>query len=132
MILRKIILNAFSITFVAIIAFFVHMLINNSLSSPISYAQLTYSYIINILLALGVIVLLYALRKKLKDQLGFLFMLGSMLKFVFFFLFFYPEYTSDGVLSRYEFFTFFIPYVICLVMESVILSRFLNRLDTDD
>ncbi len=132
MILRKLILNAISVTLVASIAFCMHLYVNAEIDSPIILEQLRFSYIVNIFLALGVIVLLYIFKRKLKDQLGFLFMLGSMLKFVFFFLFFYPEYTSDDVLSRYEFFTFFIPYVICLVMESIILSRFLNRLDTDD
>lgn len=132
MILKKLILNAISVTLVAFIAFCLHLYVYIEIVSPITIEQLAYSYLVNILLAIGVVALLYLLKRKLKDQLGFLFMLGSMFKFVFFFLFFYPEYTSDGALSRFEFFTFFIPYVICLVMESIILSRFLNRLDTDD
>ena len=81
-------------------------------------------------MALGVIAVLYILKRKLKDQLGFVFMAASMFKFVFFFLLFYPIYTSDNHMSRYEFFTFFIPYMICLIVECIILSRFLNRLDT--
>ena len=132
MIFKELILKTITVAIVACITFFPHYFINVKIDSPIDLYQLLYSYSINVLLAIGVIMLLYFLRRKLKDQLGFVFMLGSMLKFVFFFLLFYPEYTLDGNLSRYEFFTFFIPYVICLITESIILSRFLNRLDSDN
>jgi hypothetical protein len=132
LIFKELILKTLTVVIVACFVFLPHYFINAKIGSPIDFYQLLYSYSINVLLAIGVIVLLYILRRKLKDQLGFVFMLGSMLKFVFFFLLFYPDYTSDGNLSRYEFFTFFIPYVICLITESIILSRFLNRLDSDN
>ncbi len=115
--------------FVASIAFFIHLFINSSIANSVEFSQLFYSYWVNVLLACGVIVLLFMLRKRLKDQLGFIFMAASMLKFVFFFFLFYPEYNSDGDLSRLEFLTFFIPYVVCLIIESIILSKFLNSLD---
>lgn len=129
MTLKKLITNCVIVVFVALAAFFVHFLINASIEKSVSVNQLIYSYGINVLLACGVIILLFTLRKKLKDQLGFLFMAASMLKFVFFFILFYPEYNADGNLTRVEFLTFFIPYVICLITESIILSRFLNSLD---
>lgn len=132
MILKKITLNALSITVVSFFAFLAHLFINTKIDSPVRFGQLVYSYVLNIILALSVVAILYILKRKLKDQLGFIFMAASMLKFVFFFILFYPEYTSDDILSRYEFFTFFIPYVICLIMECIILSRFLNGLDTDN
>lgn len=88
-----------------------------------------YSYVINISMACGVIVILFALKKKLKDQLGFIFLGASMLKFVLFFILFYPVYKADGFISRLEFLTFFVPYMVCLVTESIILSKFLNSLD---
>jgi hypothetical protein len=117
------------VVFVALIAFVVHLLLNNLFIESITVNQLIYSYVVNVILACGVIILLFALRNKLKDQLGFIFMAASMLKFVFFFFLFFPQYKADGVLTRLEFLTFFIPYVICLITESVILSKFLNRLD---
>lgn len=132
MTVRKLLINLFVVVIVAAIAFFPHYFINSMIKSPISFTSLLYSYSVNAVLANGVIILLYALRRKLKDQLGFIFMLGSMFKFVCFFILFYPDYTSDGDLSRYEFFTFFIPYIICLITDSIILSRFLNRLDSDN
>lgn len=129
MTLKKLITNCLTVIFVASIAFFIHLFINSSIANSVEFSQLFYSYWVNVLLACGVIVLLFVLRKRLKDQLGFIFMAASMLKFVFFFFLFYPEYNSDGDLSRLEFLTFFIPYVVCLIIESIILSKFLNSLD---
>ncbi|WP_298499148.1 DUF6168 family protein [uncultured Algibacter sp.] len=129
MTLKKLITNCLTVIFVASIAFFIHLFINSSIANSVEFSQLFYSYWVNVLLACGVIVLLFMLRKRLKDQLGFIFMAASMLKFVFFFFLFYPEYNSDGDLSRLEFLTFFIPYVVCLIIESIILSKFLNSLD---
>jgi hypothetical protein len=114
---------------VVAVAFFIHLLIHNFVEQTIDVYQLIYSYVINTIMAIGVIVLIFLLKKKLRDQLGFVFMGTSMLKFVFFFILFYPIYNADGDLSRLEFLTFFIPYVICLIGESVILSKFFNDLD---
>lgn len=130
MTLRKLIINCLIVVTIAFIAFVVHYVINSNLTKePVETNKLIYSYVINVLLANGVIILLFALRKKLKDQLGFIFMASSILKFVCFFFLFYPEYNADGDLSRLEFLTFFIPYAICLITESVILSKFLNSLN---
>lgn len=111
------------------VAFFIHLLINNFIEQSIEVNQLIYSYSVNAALAIGVIALIFLLKKKLRDQLGFIFMGTSMLKFVFFFILFYPGYNADGDLSRLEFLTFFIPYAISLIAEGVILSKFLNDLD---
>jgi hypothetical protein len=61
--------------------------------------------------------------------LGFVFMMGSFVKFAFFFVFFYPTYHSDGIITRQEFLSFFVPYVICLIAETLTSIRLLNRLD---
>ncbi len=129
MTLKKLLFNCFTVVFVATLVFFVHLFVNNLFIESITVNQLIYSYVVNVILACGVIILLFAFRKKLKDQLGFIFMAASMLKFVFFFFLFFPQYKADGILTRLEFLTFFIPYVVCLVTESIILSNFLNRLD---
>tara|TARA_R110002050_G_scaffold293182_1_gene449371 strand:+ start:44652 stop:45059 length:408 start_codon:yes stop_codon:yes gene_type:complete len=129
LILKNSIVKCLIVVGVATIAFFIHFLVNNLISQSAETNQLIYSYAINVILACSAILVLFLLKKKLKDQLGFIFMGASMLKFVFFFLLLYPEYNSDGNLSRLEFFTFFIPYVICLITESIILSKFLNDLD---
>lgn len=81
-------------------------------------------------MASGVITILFLLSKKFKDQLGFVFMSSSIFKFITFFILFYPEYNEDGELTRTEFFTFFIPYTVCLIVESIIISKFLREIDS--
>lgn len=129
MILKNILLKSLVVVSTATVAFFIHFLINNLINQPFETNQLIYSYAFNVVLACSVIIVIFVLKKKLRDQLGFVFMGTSMLKFMFFFIFFYPVYNSDGDLSRIEFLTFFIPYVVCLITESIVLSKFLNGLD---
>ena len=84
------------------------------------------AYILNVFLAIIIFLFLYFFRKKYKDQLGFLYMLGSFLKFMVFFIFFYPAYKLDGNLTRLEFFAFFVPYLTCLLIETLSLIKLLN------
>jgi len=85
------------------------------------------AYLINFLLAVGIFIGLYAARKKLKNALGFLFMGGSLVKFAFFFIIFYPVYRADGDIQRTEFAAFFIPYLTALVLETYFASKMLNQ-----
>ena len=109
--------------------FVIHVYVNKNSATEITSGHIIYSYVINYLLASGVIFFLFLLKKKLKDQLGFIFMAASVLKFGFFFLLFYPSYKMDGHITKPEFFTFFIPYAICLTAECVILAEFFKNLD---
>lgn len=127
--LKNLLTNCLLVIIAAVIGFFIHLLINNTIIHTIETSQIIFSYAINIAMACGVIIILFLFQRKLKNQLGFIFMGASMVKFIIFFLVFYPEYNADGNLSRLEFFIFFIPYVICLITESIILSKFLNSLD---
>ncbi|UKM65616.1 DUF6168 family protein [Flavobacteriaceae bacterium GSB9] len=126
---KSLILNCSIVGAAAIVAFVFHWAVVRVFNLQLTTGQLLYSYTVNILMANGVIVLLFLLKKKLKDQLGFIFMASSLVKFAIFFMLFYPKYNADGDLTRLEFLTFFVPYVVCLIVECVILSRFLNSLD---
>ena len=84
------------------------------------------AYIVNVFLAILIFLFLYFFRKKYKHQLGFLYMLGSFLKFTVFFILFYPTYKLDGNLTRLEFFAFFAPYLTCLLIETLNLIKLLN------
>jgi len=55
-------------------------------------------------------------------------MAGSFLKFIVFFLVFYPPYKMDGNMDKLEFAAFFVPYVICLVLETVFTARMLQKM----
>ena len=86
-------------------------------------------YLINFAMALGIYsTLLYFAERKNKN-LGFLFMFGSTLKFVIYFLIFDPIFLLDGKLTKLEFFVFFIPYFTCLIVETFSLIKLLREID---
>ncbi|MDB4534572.1 DUF6168 family protein [Vicingaceae bacterium] len=105
----------------------VHFYILERLQFPLFDNKIVLAYIINILLAIGIYIGLYMLRKKQESNLGFIFMTGSLFKFGIFFLIFYPGYKSDGDIQSIEFTTFFIPYAVCLIIETFFLTKLLNE-----
>ncbi|MFD1314001.1 DUF6168 family protein [Namhaeicola litoreus] len=107
--------------------FFVHTSIIFQLDLPIFDHLIVAAYLINCILAILIYTYLFYSRRKYHDQLGFLFMFGSMLKFAVFFIFFYPSYKADNQLETIEFITFFIPYVICLILETLGLIKILKN-----
>ncbi|MDA9879582.1 hypothetical protein N9D15_04905 [Flavobacteriaceae bacterium] len=81
------------------------------------------SYAINSLLTLAALLLLeWGIHKK-KDNIAVLYLITVALKFITYFLFFHPRFYLDGVLNRQEFFIFFAPYAIGLILEIVLLAR---------
>jgi hypothetical protein len=111
------------------IVFGVHLLVLNLLNLPLFENRIVLSYIINLALIIVVFGALYFFREKYKGQLGFLFLIGSFLKFAVFFIVFYPFYKLDNTITRTEFASFFVPYVIGLILETVSLSNWLNKLE---
>jgi len=110
------------------VIFVLHLLYLNYNNLPLFDHKIVLAYILNYVLAIAIYTLLYFFKVKLKNQLGFLFMAGSFLKFIVFFLFFYASYKADGNISRLEFFSFFLPYVICLIIETTSLVNLLKNL----
>jgi len=116
------------ITGILFIVFLIHIGTLDGLKLPMFENKIILAYIVNLLLAIGIVVFLYSIREKQKNNLGFIFMAGSFLKFLLFFLLFYPSFKADGDMSRLEFASFFVPYLICLVFETVSLSKMLKKL----
>ncbi len=111
------------------ITFIAHVLLVEHSGYP-TYANLiSLSYIVNGLMAFVIYALLYFFRHRFKSQIGFLFMGGSFLKFLFFFLLFYPVYNADGTMNGLEFAAFFVPYGICLLLETIFTAKMLQKLD---
>ncbi|HZW62662.1 MAG TPA: DUF6168 family protein [Flavobacteriaceae bacterium] len=108
--------------------FAAHMLILKAQNLPLFDNKIIVAYLLNALLAIIIFATLYTLKNKYQTQLGFLFLFGSALKFVVFFVVFYPVYKADGVMDKLEFAAFFIPYAISLILETVFLSKMLNSL----
>ena len=116
------------LTTIVTAVFTLHILVLNYSNLPLFDNKIIPAYILNYALALGIYYLLFYFRIKLKDQLGFLFMGGSFLKFILFFIFFYPSYKSDGNINTLEFGSFFLPYLVCLIIETSALVKLLKNL----
>lgn len=111
------------------VVFGIHLQVLNTLNLPLFENRIVLSYSINLTLIIIVFGGLYLLREKYKGQLGFLFLIGSFLKFAVFFIVFYPFYKLDNEITRTEFASFFVPYVVGLILETVSLSKWLNKLE---
>lgn len=85
------------------------------------------SYTVNNVLAAVIFTFLFRWRKRHIEKLGFLFMAGTGLKFLTFFIVFYPAFYADGELTKDEFVLFFVPYALSTLVETVFLARILNR-----
>ena len=122
--------TVFSIKLLSILslAFILHILVLYFLGLPLFNDMIIEAYLINLALAIGIFGFLYKMKEKYGNQLGFLFLGGSFLKFIVFFIVFYPYYTLDGDVSSLEFSAFFIPYVLCLIIETVSLVKWLNKI----
>ena len=111
------------------IAFVIHIVILKVLKLPLFDNKIVLSYVVNLILVVAIFGLLYLSKKKFKDQLGFLFIAGSALKFGVFFVVFYPFFKLDGHISKLEFAAFFVPYGLGLILETFSLVKWLNKLD---
>lgn len=111
------------------VSFFLHTAILQNNGLPKYGDKIVLSYVINFLVASIIYIGLYRYRNKLKTQIGFVFMGGSFLKFILFFILFYPSYKMDGEMDSSEFVAFFVPYVICLAVETVSTAKMLHKMD---
>ena len=110
-------------------AFCIHLAVLIALKLPAFENRIVLSYFVNLILVLLIFGLLYIFKEKYKSQLGFLFLGGSFLKFAIFFILFYPFYKRDNNISQLEFLAFFIPYTLGLIIETISLSKWLNKLE---
>ena len=83
-------------------------------------------YTLNFSIAVFVYWLVYLLRNSQKEYLGFYFLAGTFIKFIVFFLLVFPNFKDDNVVSTTEFLSFFVPYAISLIVETIFLIRLIN------
>jgi hypothetical protein len=93
-------------------------------SFPSGQNLLNEAYLFNFIYALASFAALKIMNQKNPGLTGFAFMAASALKFLFFFLAFYPSYYADGIVGRSEFLSFFVPYAICLILETVVFIKY--------
>lgn len=117
------------LTVILSIVFGIHLTILSLIDKPLFDNQIVLSYLVNLILAISIFGFLYKYRERFKSQIGFLFLAGSFVKFAVFFMVFYPSYKADNDISSLEFAAFFIPYAICLILETFSLVKWLNKMD---
>lgn len=110
-----------------LLVFGIHLFVLNILSFPLFENKIIAAYVFNFILAITIVFILTFLQNKAAGSLGFIFMAGSLFKFLLYFMFFNSSFKEDGDISRLEFASFFIPYSISLIIEVVFLSKTLNK-----
>ena len=89
--------------------------------------NLTELYLFNALIAVFVIWLSVLFRKKHKDYIAFYFFGGTIVKLLLFFVLIFPLYKQENNVSRLVFLSFFVPYLLTLIVETISLVRLLNK-----
>ncbi|MAN59095.1 MAG: hypothetical protein CMC08_04585 [Flavobacteriaceae bacterium] len=125
--MRKIVSFMGLLLLVLAIALGIHLAVRSFLGIPLWDHRIGLAYAANFLLAGVILVAVYRTLKNKSSLSGFVFIAGSGLKFVVFFLLFYPHYQADGIMHTAEFITFFIPYALSLILEVTYLSKQLNN-----
>ncbi|WP_298901072.1 DUF6168 family protein [uncultured Psychroserpens sp.] len=117
------------IILILVVVFGLHVLTLKYLEYPLFDNKIVLAYIVNGILAILIFAFLQKMKDKYKEQLGFLFIAGSLVKFAVFFILFYGAYKADGTISKLEFAAFFIPYLLSLIIETSSLAKWLNKLE---
>ncbi len=115
------------LTFFMLIVFGGHLLVLHFFCLPLFDNKIIATYTFNFIFASITVLILTVLQNRATGSLGFIFMAGSLFKFLFYFVFFHASFKEDGDVTRLEFASFFIPYSIALVIEVIFLSRTLNK-----
>lgn len=95
--------------------------------STIDLYTLGFCYLVNFIMALVIFAGLLKLAEDKSQYLGFVFLVGSALKFLVYFLIFDPFFKQDGDLTKVEFFLFFVPYFASLGVETFTLVKLLGK-----
>lgn len=84
-------------------------------------------YAINALAAIIVYNFAFFFRKRSQDYLGYFFLGGTALKFFIFFIYVLPVFKQDDHQTKEEFFSFFVPYLVALIVETTSLIFLLKQ-----
>jgi hypothetical protein len=112
-----------------LLVFSFHLAILSTVNHPLFSDKIIESYLLNSFIAVTLYFIINQLKNKFKNGLGFLFILGSLIKFLLFYALIYPSFKLDGNMSKYEFASFFIPYFTCLIYETLAIATLLNNLE---
>jgi hypothetical protein len=105
-------------------AYAIHYLIFVQLypNDPLDLVNFAYKFNVGVTLLFTSTIILAS--QHLKEQLGFIFLVTGMVKLG---LFIYLIKSSGFDMDKSVFLHFFVPYVICIVVEIIYISKILNR-----
>ena len=95
-----------------------------------TFTELFLGYGFNYFITIISFLLLFLRSRKKSETLGFVFMVISGIKFLFFFLLYKP-FSIPAVEKKGLFFSFFVPYAICSIYEVFTLVKLLNQKNID-
>ncbi len=125
--IKTILLFCVKLFLLVCLVFGIHLTILHFLNFQLFDNQIVLAYVVNLLLAFLIFGSLVKLKAKFEHLLGFIFMIGSFIKFAVFFLFFYPIYKLDDSVNSLEAASFLVPYFICLIFETYYLVKLMNN-----
>src|SRR5690606_3690111 len=105
------------------VVFAAHLFILQNMEMPIFSDRIVLSYGINYALAAAILIFIQSKFNKKSSHTGFIFLGGSGLNFLVFFLVFYPFYREDGTMATSDFAAFFVAIDSCLIFEVACLSK---------
>ncbi len=109
------------------ITFAIHQLGNRWNEIEFTSHLIIEAYWVNYLMVVLTYFFLLLMKRKNNQAVGFIFLGGFFFKLLIFMLIFNPVYKADDEILTAEFFAFFMPYSICLTLETISLVRILNR-----
>ena len=122
--LKKLFLPFLFFTLFLVLVYFMHIYFLKEFFPENDLRLVKFSYPFNFIIGFLIISFIYVLRKKWKEHLAFLFMGGGIFKLMLFIVL--VKITSLHI-DKSNFFDFFIPYLICLSMEIILVVRILNK-----
>lgn len=100
-----------------------HLFVLDDYLPKVSYDLISFAYKFNIGFTLLFTTTIIAVSEKLKEQLGFIFLVSTFIKLALF-LFFIKF--SDFDLQKSVFLHFFLPYLVCIGVEIFYVIKILN------
>lgn len=110
-----------------LLAFFVHCYIIENLSAYPKDQNLGSYYVMNGVVSLSIGSIIIYISEKKSTYLGFVFMAGSLLKFLFYFILYYGQLVDDLTERKAQVLSFYVPYGLSLIVEVWYLIRHLNK-----
>jgi hypothetical protein len=109
------------------LSYLLHYFIIKQQIDPLLVKMFKLSYLGNFIITSSVFFILILFNKRQAKNLGFIFLFTSFFKFAFFYFLLQPTFQLDNITTRLEFFIFFVPYSLSLILEVRALVKTLNK-----